>query len=249
MPEPWRIEGLVVVTGAARGVGRAVALRVAERGARVLVADLDEAEARRTASDLVARGHDAQPHQVDVADERSVDALAAAARDAGGLCAWVNNAGVNDMAPLTELGLETFERVLRVNLTGCFLGTRAAARMLARGGAIVNVSSVSARIALRDNAHYGATKGGIESFSRHAAIDLAPRGVRVNCVAPGSVRTDMTAERYVDPAVVRAREERIPLGRVAEPEDIAGPAAFLCSSESGYMTGQTVVVDGGWTAF
>lgn len=245
--DPWRLDGTVVVTGAGRGIGRALARRLAERGARLVLADLDLHAVRAAAGELERDGFEAIAVDVDVGDESSVAALASQAAAAGRLTAWVNNAGVNGLGELTELELPEFERLMRINVTGCFLGTRAAARALDPGGAIVNVSSVSARVALPRNAHYGATKGAIESFSRHAAIDLAPRGIRVNCVAPGSVRTVMTADRYAQQGALEARVARIPLGRVAEAEDIAGPVAFLCSEEAAYLTGQTLVVDGGWS--
>lgn len=245
-PPPWLLGGSIVVTGAARGVGLAIARRLAERGARVILADIDLEAVRLEAAGLRDAGFEADGVSVDVGDERSVTELATFASERGDPSAWVNNAGVNGLAPLADLELDEFERLMKVNAVGCFLGTRAAARILGEGGAIVNVSSVSAHIAVHNNAHYGATKGAIESLSRHAALELAPRSIRVNCVAPGSVRTDMTAERHQQPGVLDARVARIPLGRVAEPVEIAGPVAFLCSSEASYITGQSLLVDGGW---
>lgn len=245
----WRIEGVAVVTGAARGVGQAVAHRLAQREARVIVADIDVEAAEETASALRQEGLDAISCPVDVSDEGSIDHLAQVAADAGQPVAWVNNAGINALSPLEDLSFDDFERMLRVNLIGCFLGTRAAASVFGEGGSIVNVSSVSATVALPDNSHYGATKGGIEAFSRHAAVDLARRRIRVNCVAPASVRTAMTEPRYTEPGVVEERISRIPLGRIAVPEDIAGPVTFLCSDEASYITGHTLVVDGGRTIF
>jgi 3-oxoacyl-[acyl-carrier protein] reductase len=248
MAQPWLVEGTVVVTGGARGLGQAIGRGLAERGAHVILADIDADAARGAAARMCEQGLRVQAQAVDVGDEDSIAALADVAARDGRLLAWVNNAGVNANANVAEIALEDFERLLRVNVIGCFLGTRAAARALgAGGGAIVNLSSISARAALPDNAHYGATKGAIESFSRHAAVDLAGRGIRVNCVAPGSVRTEMTAARYAQPGLLAAREARIPLGRVAEPADVAGAVAFLCSADAAYVTGQTLVVDGGWT--
>lgn len=247
MAPPWLLGGTVVVTGSAHGVGFASARRLGARGARVILADIDAVAVGDAAARLRDEGLDATSSEVDVGDEHSMELLARMASSSGALTGWVNNAGVNGVAALEDLTLEDFQHFIRVNLVGCFLGTRAAARVLADGGAIVNVSSVSARVALPNNAHYGATKGGIEAFTRHAALDLAPRRIRVNCVAPGSVRTAMTAGRYAVSGVVEAREARIPLGRIANADDIAGAVAFLCSGEAEYITGQTVVVDGGWT--
>ena len=247
MAQHWLVDGIVVVTGAAHGIGRAAARRVAERGGHVIIADIDTAAADAAAGELRSDGLAATAHPVDVSSAASVDELARVAVREGSLSAWVNNAGVNALVPFDDLTLDDLERMINVNLRGCFLGTQTAARAMTSGGAIVNLSSVSARIALPDNAHYGASKGAIESFSRHAAVDLAPRGIRVNCVAPGSAHTDMTAARYAEPGVLAAREAQIPLGRVAEPEDVAGAVAFLCSPEAAYITGQTLVVDGGRT--
>ena len=243
----WRVTGVAVVTGAAHGVGRAIAERLAERGATVVLADIDGAGVASAAAQLRDQGHNAIGVAVDVSNEGDMAGLADVATRRGVVDAWVNNAGVNGRGSVGDLALAELQRLLQINVIGCFLGTRAAASALRDGGSIVNLSSISARIALPANAHYGATKGAIEALSRHAAVDLAPRKIRVNCVAPGSVRTAMTAERYAQPGAIEERVARIPLGRVAEPADIAGPVAFLCTDEASYITGQTIVVDGGWT--
>ena len=243
----WRVTGVAIITGAAHGVGRAIAQRLAERGATVVLADIDGHGVESASVQLRDQGHDAIGVEVDVSDEADVTRLADLAKRQGLVGAWVNNAGANGRGPVGDLALVELQRLLQINVVGCFLGTRAAASALRDGGSIVNLSSISARIALPANAHYGASKGAIESLSRHAAVDLAPRGIRVNCVAPGSVRTAMTAERYAQPGAIEERVARIPLGRVAEPDDIAGPVAFLCTDEAAYITGQTIVVDGGWT--
>ena len=117
------------------------------------------------------------------------------------------------------------------------------------GGAIVNLASMSSSIAIRNSAHYGATKAAIGVLTKNAALELGPLGIRVNAVAPGSIRTAFTEERLAAPGALKQTEDRIPLGRVGVPDDIAGPVAFLCSRESAYMTGAIVAVDGGWTAW
>ena len=247
MTPAWSIGGTVVVTGAGRGLGRAIAMSLGERGARVVIADIDRESAFQVADELDRAGATARAGQVDVADKDSVDALARMAAADGDLVGWVNNAGVNALAHIDDIDVDSFMRLVSVNLVGCLLGTQAAAGAFEGPGAIVNMSSISAHVALKANAHYAATKGGIEAFSRHAALDLASRGIRVNCVAPGTVLTPMTEHRYKDRDAIAVREADIPLGRLAAPGDISGPVAFLCSPESSYMTGQTVVVDGGWT--
>jgi NAD(P)-dependent dehydrogenase (short-subunit alcohol dehydrogenase family) len=240
------IAGVAVVTGAGRGVGLAIARRLAERGARLVLADLDMEQAEAGAALLRDEGHAAWAHRVDVADEGAMEALADFAVTQGALAAWVNNAGISHRAPLLELSVADWDRVFAVNARSAFLGTRAAGRRMGTGGAIVNIASISAVRALPDLAHYGASKGAVELFTRHAALDLAPRGIRVNAVAPGTTRTPMTQNRLSDPAQMAWSIGRIPLGRIAEPEDIAGPVGFLCSSEAAYVTGATLVCDGGW---
>jgi NAD(P)-dependent dehydrogenase (short-subunit alcohol dehydrogenase family) len=245
---PWLIEGVAVVTGAARGNGAAIARRLAERGAHVLVADLDGDGAQAHAAALRSDGHAANDSAVDVAEEASVEALGDAASALGQLVAWVNNAGIIDRTPLLEIDVASWDRLMAVNARGCFLGTRAAGRRMREQGAIVNVASISSRVALPNTAHYGATKGAVELLTRHAALELGPRGIRVNAVAPGSIRTAMTAERLSVPEQLERTLRRIPLGRVGTPEDVAGAVGFLCSPESAYVNGATLFVDGGWTA-
>lgn len=248
MSQPWNIEGTVVVTGAARGNGAAIARRLAQRGARVIVADRERDRALGSAASLRDAGHDAEARTVDVADEQAVEQLADVAAARGDLVGWVNNAGIIDRTPILELSLEAWERMMQINARGCFLGTRAAGRRLTAGGTIVNLSSISAQVALPNTAHYGASKGAVELLTRHAALELGPRGIRVNAVAPGTIRTAMTEDRLADPEQLQRTVGRIPLGRVGKPEDVAGAAAFLCSPESAYVNGATIFVDGGFTS-
>lgn len=242
------IDGVAVVTGAGRGVGAGCAMSLAQRGARVIVADIDFAAATAEASELARQGLSAEPFEVDVAVEGSIEALADRAAEIGNLTAWVNNAGVSQRVPLVDLTVADWDRMMILNVRSVFLGTRAAARRMPEGASIVNVASISSFIALPNLTHYGASKGAVASFTKHAAIDLAPRRIRVNAVAPGTVQTAMTAERLSIPGQRAWSEARIPLGRVAEPSDIAGAVAFLCSPEAAYITGAILACDGGWTA-
>lgn len=247
-PESWRLHGSIVVTGATGGIGAATARRLAERGARVVICGRNDEALESLAVMLRADGHDVVAETLDMTDEGAVEALATKVAARGDFSGWVNNAGVNDRKAIVDISVEEFQKLATVNVVGYFLGIRAAGRRLAPGGAIVNVSSISAHIAMPNNAHYGSTKGAIESLTRHAAIDLAERGIRVNAVAPGSIRTNMTEARLADPAALEQRIQRIPLRRIGVPDDIAGPIAFLCSDEAAYITGTTIVVDGGWIA-
>lgn len=239
-------DGVMVVTGAAQGNGAAIAGRLAAGGATVVVADLDETLARSTAERIAAEGLAARALQCDVADEASVERLADAAVGLGRLSAWVNNAGIIDRRPLLEIDVDTWDRLMAVNARGCFLGVRAAGRRMRDGGSIVNLASISSFLALPNTAHYGASKGAVALLTKHAALELAPLGIRVNAVAPGTILTGMTADRLGDTGQFERTLARIPLGRVGEPADVAGVVAFLCGPESAYVNGAVLPVDGGW---
>ncbi len=237
---------VVIVTGAGNGIGRALAIGLAEAGYRVMVADIDAAAAARTAALLPEALHMA----VDVADAASIDVLFSRVLERWrGLDVVVNNAGIFPRGRVVDLDLETWRRTLDVNLTGTFLGCRAAGRVLAaqrRGGRIINLSSTAAFEPAVRQAHYAATKAAIVAFSRDFAMEMAPHRVTVNVLAPGLVNTaqprqdeDVTEEQLM------ARAAAIPLGRLAEPEDLLPTVLFLCSEGAAYITGQTFHVNGG----
>jgi NAD(P)-dependent dehydrogenase (short-subunit alcohol dehydrogenase family) len=251
-----RVEGKVcVVTGAGSGIGRATALRLAEEGGRVLVADLQEQTARETAALVLDAGGTALALAVDVADPRQVDAMVAHAVDAWGrLDVLVNNAGVNLPGVLHEVSDEVVDRTLDVNVKGQVYGCRAAIpHMLAGGGgSIVNVASVNGLVSEPFLALYSASKGASVMLTKGVALDYAKQGVRCNVVCPGWVDTPIN---HAHAAMLGGLEHVYatidsfqPIGRPGRPEEIAHVVLFLASDEASFMTGSVVVADGGMTA-
>jgi 3-oxoacyl-[acyl-carrier protein] reductase len=247
-----RFDGRVaVVTGAARGIGFATAQRFAEEGADVAVLDIDEGQARLAAGKL-GDGH--LGIACDVSDGASVEAATTqVVEELGGLHFLVNNAGVTRDNLLFKMTDDDWDTVMSVHLRGAFLMSRAAQRVFVaqKYGKIVNLSSVSA-LGNRGQANYAAAKMGIQGFTRTLGIELGPYGVNVNAIAPGFIATDMTDATATRvgmsvEAFRQAAADRNPVRRVGYPEDIAAVAAFLCSDDSSYVTGQVLYVDGGAT--
>ncbi|HZU25745.1 MAG TPA: 3-oxoacyl-ACP reductase family protein [Bryobacteraceae bacterium] len=242
------LEGKVaLVTGASKGVGRGIALELARRGADVAInynTDRDGAEA--TAAEIRELGRRAIPVQGNVATAADVDRFFAETVDSlRGLHILVNNAGVQTWAPLLELSEAEWDRVLDTNLKGCFLCTQRAGRHMKEhgGGRIVNIGSGCNRIAFPKLVNYTASKGGIEMFTKVAAVELAPGRITVNCVAPGAIEIERTRGESDDYAGTWA--SRTPLGRVGTPHDVARAVAFFVSEDADFVTGQTLFVDGG----
>lgn len=243
----------VIVTGAANGIGRAIALKFAEAGAHTIIADVDDAAGQGTLTHFTQAGLIARFVRCDVGAEAEVTGLIVAALEFGGsVDVLVNNAAVLDSADFLDLPPAEFDRVLRVNLRGAFLVGQAAARQMVaqvraggRPGSVVNLSSVNAVFALPDHAAYSISKGGIAQLTKVMALSLAKYGIRVNAIGPGSINTAMLQQVMADAGVRRRILSRTPLGRLGETEEIAAVALFLASDAASYITGQTIYADGG----
>ena len=237
----------VIVTGAAQGIGRAVALHLASPGVHLAVWDVKRDGVEETAKLCHEKGAAARAWTVDVGDADAIEAAVVAFERAWGKPdGLVNNAGIFPRARALDMKLAEWEEVLRVNLTGTFLTARAvAARMKDLGrGAIVNTASGRALAGAANGAHYAASKGGIIALTKSLALDWAAYGIRVNCVIPGLTDTAQPRVEMGDNELYAAGA-RIPMGRIGRPQDIAAVVAFLLSDDSGYMTGQSVAANGG----
>jgi glucose 1-dehydrogenase len=253
-PHARRLAGRnAIVTGAGSGIGRALAAGFAREGAGVVAADVDGAAAERTAAEIRDGGGRAIGIAVDVAERASVVAmLAAALAEYGQIQILASNAGVSGDHHFLELPDEEWDRVLGINLKGQYLCGQVVARHMAAsgGGSIINTSSqLGEGVANPNRAHYLASKGGSRMLTRAMAVDLAPHRIRVNALAPGVTATNLTRGRLdADADYRRWALERIPLGRFGQPDDLIGAAVFLASDDSAYVTGTTLVVDGGYLA-
>jgi 3-oxoacyl-[acyl-carrier protein] reductase len=236
-----------IVTGAGRGIGHAIALRLANEGARVAAVSRTEANAKRTADEINATSTDvAKAYAVDVSDHVAVQEVGAQIlEDFGKIDILVNNAGVTRDGLAMRMSIEDWDTVINTNLRGAFNFTQAIIRAMIkqRSGRIINIASVIGLIGNAGQTNYAASKAGLIGFTKSLARELASRSITVNAVAPGFVVTDMTGA--LSEEVQKSIIGRIPLGRVGEPQDIANVVAFLASAQANYVTGQVLCVDGG----
>ena len=253
-----------IVTGGATGIGRACAERLVAEGVQVLIADIADEAGEAAAAELRGEVEGVEPGDRDLGGKASffhcdvserLDVLNLMARAAdlfGHIDILVNNAGIIDDAPFLELDVDDFDRVLGVNLRGAFLVAQAVAKTMVAGleegrepGTIVNMSSINAHFALPDHVAYTISKGGIQQLTRAMAVALAPHGIRVNAVAPGSINTPMLETVAHDEALMKTVLSRTPMGRLGRPSEIAALVAFLAGPDASYVTGATLVADGG----
>jgi NAD(P)-dependent dehydrogenase (short-subunit alcohol dehydrogenase family) len=245
----------VLVCGGSSGIGRATAERFLQEGCHVTVGGLDEEEVRGTVDDLRRIG-DVSGVSVDVSDPSGVAELVTAAHShLGGIDVLVNNAGTAWRRPFLDLTAQEWDRMLAVNLRGMFLVAQSVARLMVeqgRGGAIVNMSSTNGLAGEADYTHYNASKAGVLGLTRTMALELAPHRVRVNALCPGWILTPLNASISEgigsEAFITRYVEEKIPIGRTGQPEDVAAAYAFLASDEAAFITGTELVVDGGQLA-
>ena len=246
-----RLDGKIAfITGAARGIGRAMALRFAEEGCSLALSDLDLDGVEETASLVKEHGVDAFAVKADVTKRGEVEMMAEHLTAQVGLPdILVNNVGIFFNAVFHEMTDEQWQRMMDANLTSVFLVSQAIIRRWLeanKSGVIVNMSSMVAAMAFTNSSHYITSKTAVSGLTRALALDYAGHGIRANALAPGMVETEMTRPALSDPDLLAQWTPHMPLGRVGQPKDIADAALFLASDESSYITGSTIYVDGGW---
>lgn len=245
---------VAVITGSSKGIGNAIAERFGQEQMKVVINyNSDKAGADKAVDQVKKAGGDAVAIQADISTEEGVQQLLDAAVESfGDLDIWVNNAGMENRQPTTELSLKDWERVINVNLTGTFLGSKAALNYFLKNnkkGNIINMSSVHQRIPWPTFAHYAASKGGVKLFTETIALEYADKGIRVNAIGPGAINTPINAKKFSDPEQLKTTISMVPMKRIGDPSEVAAAAAWLASDESSYVTGVTLFVDGGMTLY
>ncbi len=235
-----------LITGAGQGIGRGIAVRLARDGYNIAIADINLNNLAEAAQEISALGVSVLKIEADVSSAHDVQHMIQATVDEfESLDVLVNNAGIYPFTPFMDITEEQWDKVIAVNLKSVFLCSQAAARIMPDGSRIIMTSSVASMLGFSGLVHYCASKGGINGLVRALALELAPRQITVNAVAPGSIITPGTSN--TDEGSQKATMAKIPLGRLGKPQDIAAAVVFLASEGAGYITGQVLVVDGGWT--
>lgn len=245
---------VAIVTGARRGMGKTHVLALAKAGAKVVVSDTSKEDCEKVVKEIEKEKREALAVKCDVSKKAEVDEMVKKTVDEfGRLDILVNNAGIAQFVSFLEMTEEEWDRTLDINLKGYFLCTQAAAKEMAKqkSGVIINIASVAMGqqgIGFANIAHYCASKGGIVAMTEALAVELAPYNIRVNAVAPGMIETPMIEQVKQDPKTLEGILARVPMKRVGKPEEVSNLVLFLASDKSSYMTGSTLVIDGGWLA-
>ena len=246
---------VAIITGARRGMGRTHALALAASGAKIVVSDISKEDCQVVVEEIKKQGGEAIAVKCDVTKKGEVEEMVQAAiKKWGRVDILVNNAGIAEFASFLEMTEEQWDRTLDINLKGYFLCSQAAAKEMAKQkspGVIINIASVAMGqqgVGFPNIVHYCASKGGIVAMTEALALELAPYNIRVNAVAPGMIETPMIDTVKSDPKMLAGLLTRVPLRRVGKPEEVSSLVLFLASDASSYMTGSTIVIDGGWLA-
>ncbi len=245
---------IAIVTGARRGIGRGIALMLAQAGAKVVVSDLNLEECQKVVDEIKKIGSDGLAVKCDVTNQKEVNEMIRKTIEKfGRVDILVNNAGIAPFKPFLEITEDEWNKVLDVNLKGYYLCAQAAAKEMIKNGwgRIINIASIAmgqVGFGFPNLTHYCASKGGIVAFTEALALELAPKGINVNAISPGVIATEMAKPVLEDEKTFKTILARVPKGRVGQPEDIAAAVVFLASEEADYITGATLVVDGGWLA-
>jgi len=243
---------VAIITGARRGIGQGIAKALAQEKCNVVVSDIDQKDCEKVAKDLKQLGVKALAVKCDVSDKSEVENLfKQTMKEFGKLDILVNNAGVFPFISFTEMKETDWDKVIDVNLKSVFLCSQEAVKIMSSGGRIINISSIASFIGFEGLVHYCASKGAINSMIRALALELAPKKITVNAVAPGAIDTPGASQpdqpRTAAEETKKQTISMIPLSRMGQPEDIANTVVFLASEKASYITGQTIIVDGGWT--
>ncbi len=238
---------IAIVTGAGRGIGRGIALALAQEGCNMVVSDINQEDGEKVAEEIRGMSVESLAVKCDVSKKSEVENLFKETMEKfKKLDILANNAGIFPFVPFKDMKEEDWDKVLNVNLKSVFLCSQEAAKIMSEGGRIINTSSVAAFVGFEGLVHYCASKGAINSMIRALALELAPQKITVNAVAPGAINTP-GASRGSNEERQKQTIAMIPLARMGQPKDIANVVSFLASEKSNYITGQTIIVDGGWT--